>query len=46
MYDQLRKFADAPARKNVAIAAGFLVLAMVGAAGFSVDQFLVAWKGA
>ncbi len=46
MFDQLGKFADAPARKNVAITGKFLVLAKVGAAGFSVDQFLAAWKGA
>ncbi len=45
MFDQFRKFADGAARKNVAIAGGFLVLAKVGAAGFSVGQFLAAWKG-
>ena len=32
--------------KNVAIAGGFLLLAQVGAPGFSVDQFLAARKGA
>ncbi len=32
--------------KNVSIAGGFLLLAKIGAPGFSVDQFLAARKGA
>ena len=32
--------------KNVAMAGGFLLLAKVGASGFSVDQFLAARKRA
>ncbi len=32
--------------KNVAMAGGFLLLAKVGAPGFSFDQFLAARKGA
>jgi putative oxidoreductase len=32
--------------KNLSIAGGFLLLAKIGAPGFSVDQFLAARKGA
>ncbi len=46
MFDQLTKYADAPARALMAVIFILAGVGKIGATGFSVDQFLAARKGA